>query len=98
MITFPSWVEGPRNRPADDELASRRLRYMFLRASLEHTFAGSIASLAAFCDVESTYLHAAIRCGKTPTNIARKIEKACGRNLVKREWLMFPLEITELAL
>lgn len=99
MITFPTWVEGEarKPRPSDAELASRRLRYMFVRASIECTEAGSIASLADFCDVERVYIHNAIRHGCTPTNVATKIERACGRKLLRREWLMFPLEIEELA-
>jgi hypothetical protein len=99
MITFPTWVEGARGqpRPTDEELAQRRMRYLILRTSIECTESGSVASLADFCGVERVYIHTAIRNGCTPTNVATKIEKACGRKIVRREWLMFPLEIEELA-
>ena len=64
MITFPSWVEGTgRNAPNAAELARRRMRYMLMRASIECTEAGSVASLADLCGLPREHLHYAIRAG-----------------------------------
>jgi hypothetical protein len=40
--------------------------------------------------------HAAIREGKFSPQMATKVERACGRKVMRRDWLMFPLEIEEL--
>lgn len=101
---FPSWVEGSNDELENDELeneraqASRRLRYLVLMASIACTPGGNIASLADFCNVERTMVHAALKDGKFSTTMAAKIERACGRAVVRREWLIYPLEIQELTI
>jgi hypothetical protein len=102
MITFPAWVENPRDPELSDadvdaQLAQRRLRYMVGLAALHATPNTSIAALADHCKVERAHLHAAIREGRFSASIAAKIERACGRKTVRREWLIYPLEIHELA-
>lgn len=99
MITFPTWVEGTgRNPPNSAELARRRMRYMLMRASIECTESGSIASLADHCGLPREHLHYAIRVGGMSAKIAAQVERACGREIVQREWLAYPLEMEELAL
>lgn len=103
MITFPAWVE----RPCDPELTpddlvaqlpQRRLRFMVGLAALHATSQASIAALADHCQVERSHIHAAIRDGRFSSKIAHKIERACGREVVRREWLIYPLDMEELAL
>jgi hypothetical protein len=94
MITFPAWVDDPR-APKDD-LASRRLRFLVLKASNWCTPSGNIASFADFCKIERTEVHAAIKGGKFSAKMAQQIEKACGRDCVRREWLIYPTEIHDL--
>ena len=97
MITFPAWVEGPRDElPCLDELAARRLRFLVLRASILCTPGGSIASFADHCEIARTEIHAAIKNGKFSAVMSQKIERACGRDVIRREWLIYPLEIHEL--
>lgn len=103
MITFPAWVENPRDPDlckADLEalLPSRRLRFMVHLAALHATPQASIAALADHCDIERSHIHAAIRDGKMSPKLAHKIERACGRDIVRREWLIYPLDMEELAL
>lgn len=98
MITFPTWVEGPRGNPPDaDELARRRMRYLLLRTSIECTESGSIASLSDHCGLVREHVYHAIRAGGMSPKIAAQVERACGRKVVQREWLVYPLEIEELA-
>lgn len=97
MITFPAWVDDPRDElPELDALASRRLRYLVLRASNWCTPGGSIASFADHCEIQRPEVHAAIKCGKFSPRMAQQIEKKCGREIVRREWLIYPNEIHEL--
>jgi len=100
MISFPAWVTGPRKKRALTDadraaLASRRLRFLVMRAAVEKTEAGSIASLSDFCGVTRTDVHAAIRTGHFSTRLASKIESACGRELIRRDWLVFPCDIED---
>lgn len=92
MIEFPAWVENP----GDIELAQRRLRYMVGLAALHATPATSIAALADHCEIERAHVHASIREGRFSAPMAAKIERACGRRTVRREWLIYPLEIQEM--
>lgn len=98
MISFPAWVERSCELDDDDERASRRLRYMILYAAIRTSPNGSIAGLADHCRIERTQVHAAIKEGRFSANMAAKVERACGRDVVRREWLIFPLEIQELTI
>lgn len=98
MCKFPAWVEGPRTKKPDmDALATRRLRYLVITASINTNESGSIASFSDFCGVERTQVHAALREGRFSAKMATKIEKACGRSVVRREWLTYPLDIEEMS-
>lgn len=97
MITFPVWVTGTRtNRPTEEELATRRLRFLVIRASNLTNEGGSVASLAELCDVPRTEVHTALRTGHFSAKMALKIEKTCGRKVIRREWLVYPLDIEQL--
>lgn len=99
MITFPRWVTHPVDpEPGQCDLAQRRVRYMVGLAALHATPQTSIASLADHCQVERSHIHQAIRDGKFSSKIAHKIERACGRDVIRREWLIYPLDMEELAL
>lgn len=103
MITFPRWVTHPVDpdlckEDLDMLLASRRVRYLVGLAALHATPQTSIAALADHCAVERSHIHAAIRDGKFSSKIAHKIERACGRDVIRREWLIYPLDMEELAL
>ena len=97
MVSFPSWVEGPEC--ADNSAharACRRVRFLVYLAAIHATKSASLASLTDKCDIERSHLHAAIREGKFSPQMATKVERACGRKVMRRDWLMFPLEIEEL--
>lgn len=97
MIKFPAWVENP-GADCGSTLESRRLRFMVLHAAIHAAPNGSIAGLADRCKIERTQVHAAIREGRFSAKMAAQIEKACGRDVVRREWLIFPLETHELTI
>jgi len=101
MITFPQWVENPQDPELSKEdieaqLGNRRLRFMVFYAAMHATPQMSLAALADTCNIERAHLHAAIRDGKCSPKMSTKIERACGRDVIRREWLMFPLEVAEL--
>jgi len=102
MITFPRWVTHPAGHelPEDRDalLAQRRVRYMVGLAALHATPQTSIAALADHCDIERSHIHAAMRDGRFSSKLAHKIERACGRGVVRREWLIYPMDIEELNL
>jgi len=93
MVSFPPWVDEK-----EDGRATRRLRYLVLKTSVECTPGGNIASFADHCGIERTQIHAAIKDGKFSAAMAQKIEKKCGRKLVRREWLLYPLEVHDLTI
>lgn len=92
MVVFPTWV---KQTPKSDKqtLASRRLRYLVMRAAVEKTESGSISSFADLCSIERTQIHLAFRTGHFSAKMALVIEKAAGRDLLRKEWLIFPLDI-----
>lgn len=98
MDKFPRWIDHPEDGEEDDEHARsvRRLRFMMLYAAIHATPAGNLASLADRCGIDRAQLHGAIREGKLSAPMAAKVEKACGRSVVRREWLCFPLEYEDL--
>jgi hypothetical protein len=95
MLKFPTWVENPREDNGD--LAQRRLRFMVMTAAIHATPGTSISALADVCGIAREHVHASIREGRFSAQNAAKIEKKCGRDVIRREWLIYPLEIHELA-
>ena len=92
-VNFPPWVRAKDN---EGTLESRRLRYLVLTAAINSTPNGSIAALADLCGIDRPQVHASIREGRCSPSMAKRIEAACGRNVVRREWLMFPLDIEDM--
>lgn len=92
-VNFPAWVKA---KDGEGTLESRRLRYLVLTAAINSTPNGSVAALADLCGIDRPQVHASIREGRCSPQMAKKIEAACGRKIVRREWLMFPLDIEEL--
>ena len=92
MINFPKWVQGKKSDAAS-AIAARRLRYLVLRASVELTCKGSVTSLGQFAGVENGTMHWSIHNGCFSIASAKKLEEACGRDLVRKEWLIYPLDI-----
>jgi hypothetical protein len=93
MVHFPPWVTA---KHGDGSEESRRVRYLVMLAAVHSTPNGSIAALADTCGIDRPQVHASIREGRCSPKMALKIERACGRNVVRREWLMFPHEIEEM--
>lgn len=99
MVQFPKWVDHPEDGDEDEHARSvRRLRFLVFYAAIHATPGASISALADKCNIERPQMHAAIREGKFSAAMAAKVERACGRQFVRREWLCFPLEFEELAL
>jgi len=92
-ITFPPWVEGPRAQTDKGSVESRRLKYLVMLAAISSTHEGSIAALADACGIERPQVHESIRAGKFSPSMAAKIERKCGRSVVRREWLIYPSEV-----
>lgn len=93
MVKFPRWVTAPGT---DEEKAQRRVRYVVLRAALEITEGASVAALADHCGLSRTHIHQAMREGRFAPKLAAEIEKVCGRKVLRREWLVYPLDIEKL--
>lgn len=97
MINFPAWTGNQQLMKVDPAaVACHRLRYLILKASIECTPRGSVASFSDHCELDRTEVHRAMREGRFSAKVAQRIEKACGRNVVRREWLIYPLEVTDL--
>ena len=96
MINFPAWVGADKAKRDTAILANRRLRYLAIMASIHLTEKGTVASLADHCELDRVEVHRFIREGAFSAKAAACIEKACGRNFLRREWLIFPLEVTDL--
>lgn len=92
MYKFPAWVGGPK----EPDAAQRRLRYFLVRASIEATDKGTIAAIADLAGVERTHMHAAMREGSLSAKMAAAVEKACGRKVIRREWLIHPMDYEEM--
>lgn len=96
MIRFPHWVAHPSTQPKSD-LAVKRLRFLVLNAAIQKTMTGNISSFSAFCDLDRTQVHAYLRAGRFSPNMAEAIEDAIGdRDLIRKEWLVFPLRIEQI--
>jgi hypothetical protein len=97
MVKFPRWVDHPEDGCTDEHARSvRRLRFMVFYAAIHATPGASISALADKCEIARAQLHEAIREGKFSAQMAAKVERACGRQFIRREWLCHPLEFEEL--
>jgi len=94
MMKFPQWVTGPASDPVcEEELASNRLRFLLMQAATHAGPKGSIIELAAHVGVTRQNLYMYISRGSFPVGTAKAIERAVGREFVRKEHLVFPLEI-----
>lgn len=89
---FPSWVTVAKT---PQQLATNRLKYLISQLALKVAAKGSVRGLANHCGVDRTSIHKYIAAGAFPAITATQIERACGRENVRHEELMFPLEINE---
>lgn len=92
MQTFPTWVSTPEDQ-SQQELASKRLHYLIYDAALKSVTGGSISAFAEFCDVDRSTIHTFIAKGSFSPRTATRIERACGRDVIRWEHLVYPLEI-----
>lgn len=93
-MKFPKWVAA--DRPCPEVLATRRLRFLVITASIWGSESGSITALCERTGIAQSKLYESVRKGGFSINQAAQIEKACGREVVRREWLIYPLDITEM--
>jgi hypothetical protein len=93
-MKFPKWVMV--DRPTPDVLATRRLRFLVSTASIWGTESGSVTALCERTGIAPSKLYESVRKGGFSMNQAMQIEKACGREVVRREWLIWPLDIAEM--
>lgn len=92
QMHFPEWVETPKKQPSELR-AHKRLKYMILKASIELTQDGTMKAFAEHCGIERTAMHSHIRAGRFSAAMATAIERAVGRDVLKHEDLMNPLEL-----
>lgn len=90
---FPPWV----TEPGEDGQAQRRLRYLLLRAALVSCEKSNLASLAQLCGVSRHAIHMGMREGRLSSELAAAIERGCTRKVIRREWLIYPMDIKEMA-
>jgi len=91
-MKFPAWVESPPEQ-AEDARASKRLQYIIKQAAIGLVPDGSMSKFACLCAVDRTSMHTHIRNGSFSAAMAVAIEKAVGREMIRHEDLMRPLEI-----
>jgi len=92
MIKFPKWVVGKRS-DTDAARATRRLRYLVMRAAIEHTDGCTITAFADFVGLDRGVVHWSMRTGSFSVPAAVQIQEKCGEALMPKSWLIFPLEI-----
>lgn len=90
-VVFPDWVNSPPDQ-APSELAQKRLRYLVRRAALEVAANGSVQSLSSMCGLHRSTFSNFMSAGAFSAATATKLESVCGRELLRHEWLMNPLD------
>jgi hypothetical protein len=94
-MKFAPWVHArvKGKAPSDATVATNRLRYILMRAALHKTEGATIRSLAQHIGIEYNQLYRALRKGAFTVKLAASIEEAVGRDLIRKEHLVFPLNI-----
>lgn len=87
-MRFPEWVENPKS-----QRATKRLQYMIRQAAIKLVPGGKMSKFAELCGIDRTSMHTHIRRGGFSATMAVAIERAVGRDVLKHEDLMNPLEI-----
>lgn len=90
---FPDWVIKPK-RQTRRQLAVKRLQYLVMNAALQHGGAGNVATFARALGMERCTISTLIRHGKFSHPAAALAESIFGEELIKKEWLTDPLDIT----
>lgn len=95
-MKFPQWVEkaGCGKRAATGTaLATNRLRFLLMNAALHVDPKGTLTVLAERVETSRQNLHMHMERGKFPVGTATKIEAVVGRDVIRKEHLVFPLDI-----
>jgi hypothetical protein len=75
--------------------AQRRISYMLRRLALDHTTEGTLESFSAKVAITPGSLSRFVREGRVPQRAAEHIEAMCGRDAIRKEQLMYPMEYEE---
>lgn len=89
-MKFPQWVTQSEEEPV---LAANRLRFMLMQAATHAGPKGSMHELADYVGVSRQNLYMYISGGGFPVGTAKRIEAAVGRDIIRKEHLVFPLNI-----
>lgn len=88
-MKFPQWVgTGQTTR-----VASNRLRFLLLKLSEGLEDKESLSAVARKAGISRQLLNQGIQRGHFSTKTASQIEKKFGRDVVRKEHLVFPLSI-----
>ncbi len=90
-MRFPKWVN--QTGSTKEQRAGNRLRYIIGRLALEYSRDGTLKALCGKLGVSHSTVSLYITLGKFSENMAVAFEKAFGRDLAPREWLLEPLKI-----
>lgn len=94
---FPKWVTAPVNgkRLSQDMIASNRLAYIVRRLALELDPYGTMQSLAERTGMNASRIGTMITQGRFTQGQAELMEQVVGRSMIKKEHLMYPMDIQE---
>lgn len=89
-VRFPQWVDAHKK---EDQRASARLRYLISVAAVEATGRQSVRGLCERIEMDHSSVSSAIRRGYFTEQMAKAIEAAVGRKVIRFEYLIAPLKI-----
>ena len=82
-----------RHRPDARALfAQRRISYMLRRLALDHTLEGTLEAFSFKTGIAPGSLSRFVREGRVTQRAAEHIENLCGRDAIRKEQLMYPME------
>ncbi len=90
---FPSWIDSPRHNRT--KRAQLRLKHMLSIAALRKFGKASMHVVAARAGCDHSSIFNAIKRGYFTEPMAQSIERAIGREEIRAEWLVSPLEVAE---
>jgi len=88
---FPPWVD----RGDERRRAQQRLKFMLSHATLRKFGRTSMHDLARATSFNHSSIFNAIARGNFTEAMAERIEAALGREEIRKEWLVKPLEVAE---
>lgn len=89
-VRFPQWVDAHEK---DEQRASARLRYLISKAAVEATGRQSVRGLCVTISMDHSSISSAIRRGYFTEQMAKAVEAAVGRKVIRHEYLTAPLKI-----